>query len=378
MVSKIEELITQYSPNSIHTSRLCDVAEIKRGVRVVRAMLKDRGEIPVYQNSLTPLGYNTESNYPANTTFVICAGAAGEIGYSSEPFWAADDCTCFSCGKELVSKYLFYFLLTQQNKIKSQVRKASVPRLSKSVLERLIIPLPPISVQEEIVCVLDSFTDLQNNLQQELNAREKQYAVYREKLLSFNDDIETERIDVVFKMRNGYTPSKNNDEFWTNGTIPWFRMEDIRENGRILSDSLQHISPKAVKGKGLFPANSIILATSATIGEHALLLHPSLSNQRFTNFFPKEIFEKRIDMKYVYYFMFIIDEWCKGHTLQGGFASVDMEGLSKYEFPIPPIDVQKRIVEELDVFESVIKNLNEELSLRRQQYEYYREHLLTF
>ena len=74
----------------------------------------------------------------------------------------------------------------------------------------------------------------------------------------------------LFAIRNGYTPSKSNKEYWENGTVPWFRMEDIRENGRILSDSLQHVSEKAVKGK-LFPANSIIVATSATIGEHALI-----------------------------------------------------------------------------------------------------------
>lgn len=86
----------------------------------------------------------------------------------------------------------------------------------------------------------------------------------------------------VFDIKNGYTPSKANKEFWKNGTIPWFRMEDIRENGRILNDSIQHITPQAVKGGKLFPANSIIVATTATIGEHALITVDSLANQRFT------------------------------------------------------------------------------------------------
>ena len=69
----------------------------------------------------------------------------------------------------------------------------------------------------------------------------------------------------VFELKNGYTPSKAKPEYWTNGTIPWFRMEDIRINGRILEDSIQHITSEAVKGGRLFPANSIILATTATI-----------------------------------------------------------------------------------------------------------------
>lgn len=88
-------------------------------------------------------------------------------------------------------------------------------------------------------------------------------------------------IPELFITRNGYTPSKANNEFWENGTIPWFRMEDIRENGRILTTATQYVSEKAVKGK-LFPADSIIIATSATIGEHALIKVPSLANQRFT------------------------------------------------------------------------------------------------
>lgn len=87
----------------------------------------------------------------------------------------------------------------------------------------------------------------------------------------------------IFEMKNGYTPSKAVTEYWENGIIPWFRMEDIRKNGRILSDSILHITPQAVKGGKLFHANSIILATTATIGEHALIIADSLANQRFTN-----------------------------------------------------------------------------------------------
>lgn len=62
------------------------------------------------------------------------------------------------------------------------------------------------------------------------------------------DGVEYKELKSVFEMRNGYTPSKAKAEFWEGGTIPWFRMEDIRENGNILSDSAQHITPAAVKG----------------------------------------------------------------------------------------------------------------------------------
>lgn len=184
------------------------------------------------------------------------------------------------------------------------------------------------------------------------------------------------RIKDVFETRNGYTPSTKNDSFWTGGIIPWFKMDDIRENGSVLNDSNLHITKKAIKGKGLFKANSIILATSATIGEHALITVDHLCNQRFTNFFPQKEFEEMVDMKYVYYYMFKVDEWCKQHTHQGGFASVDMEGLNKLRIPIPSLSEQKRIVGILDTFTDSIENLKQQIAQRRKQYEHYRDQLL--
>ena len=186
----------------------------------------------------------------------------------------------------------------------------------------------------------------------------------------------------VFEIKNGYTPSKAKLEYWTNGTIPWFRMEDIRTNGRILEDSIQHITPEAVKGGRLFPANSIILATTATIGEHALIIADSLANQRFTNLSIRKSLVNELDMKFFFYYMFIVDEWCKSNTNTSGFESVDMVKFKKLQIPILPMEEQQRIVAILDKFETLVNDISEglpaEIAARRQQYEYYRDKLLTF
>ncbi|MBM0605069.1 restriction endonuclease subunit S [Helicobacter pylori] len=181
-------------------------------------------------------------------------------------------------------------------------------------------------------------------------------------------------LEEVFEIRNGYTPSKNNPEFWKNGTIPWFRMEDIRENGRILKDSIQHITPKALKGKKLFPKNSIIISTTATIGEHALLIVDSLANQQFTFLSKKANCDLALDMKFFFYQCFLLGEWCKNNTNVSGFASVDMTAFKKYKFPIPPLEIQQEIVKILDAF----TELNTELKARKKQYEYYQNMLLDF
>ena len=192
------------------------------------------------------------------------------------------------------------------------------------------------------------------------------------------DEVEWKTIKELFETRNGYTPSTKNSSFWTNGDIPWFKMEDIRDKGHILADAYSHITKSALKGKGLFKANSIILATSATIGEHALITVDHLSNQRFTNIYPKEKWVNKIHMKFVYYYMYLIDEWCKTHVKQGSFAAVDMDGFYKQEIPIPPLSIQQEIVEVLDTFTDALSNLEEELALREKQFEYYREQLFNF
>jgi type I restriction enzyme S subunit len=156
----------------------------RRGRRLVKSQLEEVGSYAVYQNSMKPLGYYHENNAQAGATFVIVAGAAGEIGFSENAFWAADDVYFFPGSNAVNNKYLYHFLLTKQHEILSQVRRASIPRLSIAAVEKLQIPIPcpdnpekSLAIQAEIVRILDAFT--------ELTARKKQYNYYRDQLLSF-------------------------------------------------------------------------------------------------------------------------------------------------------------------------------------------------
>ena len=133
---------------------------------------------------MLPLGYYARSNNNGNT-FVIIGGAAGDIGYSEKPFWAADDCLCISGKEVLVDKFIYNFLIRDQHYLKSQVRKAGVPRLSRGVLDKLCIPVPSLQEQSRIVSILDTFEASIQNLEAQLKEREKQYEYYRNKLLTF-------------------------------------------------------------------------------------------------------------------------------------------------------------------------------------------------
>ena len=175
----------------LRVEKLKNICEFKRGKRLVKNELQEEGNFPVYQNSITPLGYYYEKNFDKDTTFIISAGAAGEIVYSDRDFWAADDVYVLLTREDIMSRYLYYCLMSKQYIIKSKVRKASIPRLSKDDIEKIIIPLPPLSLQNKIVKILDKFqillVDTKGLLPEEIEQRQKQYEYYREKLLTFDE-----------------------------------------------------------------------------------------------------------------------------------------------------------------------------------------------
>ncbi|WQX24016.1 restriction endonuclease subunit S [Helicobacter pylori] len=400
---KIERLLQTLAPKGVEFRKLGEVINIFKGKQLNKDLLLDYGEYPVMNGGIHASGYWNEYNTDYPKIIISQGGAsAGYVNYMTSKFWAGAHCYAIELNSEKLNyKFLYYFLKNSQTILMKSQFGAGIPALNKADIETLTIPIPPLEIQQEIVKILDAFT--------ELNARKKQYEYYQNMLLDFKDinqnhkdakiktypkrlktllqtlapkGVEFKTLEEVFEIKNGYTPSKNNPEFWKNGTIPWFRMEDIRENGRILKDSIQHITPKALKGKKLFPKNSIIISTTATIGEHALLIVDSLANQRFTFLSKKANCDLALDMKFFFYQCFLLGEWCKKNTNVSGFASVDMTAFKKYKFPIPPLEIQQEIVKILDQFSllttDLLAGIPAEIKARKKQYEYYREKLLTF
>lgn len=390
-MSKIDDLIKQYCPNGVEYKELGDILDYEQPTRYIvkSARYDSNADTPVLTAGQTfILGYTFEKDgiYKASKENPVIIFDDFTTSYH----WVDFNFKVKSSAMKMLRPKpnfdgIFKYVLYAMGEIHYSPQDHARQWISQ--YSKFKIPVPHPRVQEEIVKVLDAFTALEAELEAELEARKRQYEYYRNKLLTFDKNttgggINWKMLSEVFDIKNGYTPSKANKEFWKNGTIPWFRMEDIRENGRILNDSIQHITPQAVKGGKLFPANSIIVATTATIGEHALITVDSLANQQFTFLSKKVNRYNELDMKFFYYYMFVIDEWCKNNTNVSGFASVDMNKFKKLMIPIPPIEEQERIVAILDKFDSLVNDISEglpaELTARRQQYEYYRNKLLTF
>jgi type I restriction enzyme S subunit len=186
------------------------------------------------------------------------------------------------------------------------------------------------------------------------------------------------KLEDVFDVRGGYTPSKTDATAWSNGTVPWVRMEDIRKNGRVLHSAVQCVNSTAVKSGRLFPANSFLIATSATVGEHALVTVPHLSNQRFASLSLKSSFTTRYDIRFLFHYFYVLAEWCRSNTKTSSFAAVDMTGFRKFPLPEPPLEVQKEIARILDTFSNLEAELEAELEARRVQHEQYLHTVLDF
>ena len=385
-MSKIFDLINKSCSEGVKFDELGVICKSLTKGTLKQEDLIDKGAYPVVNSSRDYYGFYNKYNNEANAFTIASRGEyAGFVKFIDCKFWAGGLCYPYTSKDEdyILTKFIFYFLKSIEKKnMDILVARGSIPALNKSDFDKVKVPVPSIEVQREIVRILDSFT----LLTAELTARKKQYEFYRDFLLNFNEDqseIEWDIIDNIFIMKNGYTPSKANKDFWENGTISWYRMEDIRENGRILSESIQKITPQAVKGGKLIPKNSIIVATTATIGEHALAIADSfLMNQQFTSFTIRELLKDKLDIKFVFYYFFKICEWCKQNTNSSSFPSVDMAKLKKVKFPIPSPQTQQKVVEILDKFDTLVNSITDglprEIELRRKQYEYYREKLLNF
>ena len=390
---------------------LKDVAEIERGTRVVRSQLTEAGLYPVFQNALTPMGYYDKANRLENNTFLICAGAAGQIGYSDVDFWAADDCYTFKCYEKLENRYLFHVLKNSQHRIDAQVRRASIPRISREAVGNIRIPIPPLDVQNRIVNVLDNFekicSDLNIGLPAEIEARQKQYEYYRDKLLTFAETGNTilsraeqsraeqsraEQSRALIKLLQyvfGYVRISLGDigsicmckrilksQTNTVSGVPFYKI------GTFGKEADAYISQETFdeyRSKYNFPKKGDVLISAAgTIGR-TVVYDGKPAYFQDSNIVWIDNDESIVLNSYLRY-CYELKPW---KASEGGtIPRLYNDNIAKAVIAVPSIEEQKRIVSILDRFDAICNDLTSglpaEIEARQKQYEYYRDKLLTF
>lgn len=257
------------------------------------------------------------------------------------------------------------------------------------------VPVPPLEIQEAIVEILDKFTNLEAELEAELEARTLQYEYYRGSLFGTlkdpatglpaiaglvktlcPDGVEYRSLkDVVAKNYGGGTPSKSKAEYW-DGNIPWASVGDLSDDVLEVTDTRSKITEEGVKGSStnIVPAGAVIVAIKINPGRMKIAGMNLAINQDIRGL----VLNDSMNASFLtYYFRTLM---FAGHGTI--VKSITNKHLMETKIPVPPMEIQQRIVDILDRFDALTTSLSEglpaELAARRSQYEYYRDQLLSF
>lgn len=187
-MSKLKELIDCLCPDGVEFVKLGDYIQIYTGSQFNKRDMNESGTYPVINGGINPSGYIETYNEPENTISLSQGGAsAGYVGWQETAFWAGAHCYVVRpASSAVLNRFLYFYLKNQENFLQKMQHGAGIPALNRDKVKGLRFPLVPIEVQEEIVKILDRFSDYAAELQAELQARKEQYEYYRNLLLTFN------------------------------------------------------------------------------------------------------------------------------------------------------------------------------------------------
>lgn len=395
-MNKLEELINELCPDGVEYKRIDELCIITRGRVMSKDYIRDNvGQYPVYSSQTENNGelgkistYDFEGEY---LTWTTDGANAGSVFYRNGKFSVTNVCGLLKVKvDEITTKYLYHILSITAPKYVN--KGMGNPKLMSNVMARIKVPLPPLSIQSEIVHILDSFTLLTAELTAELTARQKQYAFYRDYLLDFSNEDVTKKIpDIdcsnveyiklgdIAKFTYGYT-----DKAKDYGDTRFIRITDILDNGYLNPNDAKYINLNEESKKYLLSKGDLLLArTGATYGK--TLYVPNDEKAVYASFLIKiELDNTKILNRYYWHFSKSNLYWKQANKLvsTAGQPQFNTNAVSRVVIPVPPISVQENIVKILDRFDKLNNDMSEglpaEIEARKKQYEYYRDTLLSF
>lgn len=396
-MSKLQELINKLCPNGVEFKKLKELAEIGTG----SSDKKDanmNGKYPFFVRSKNIEKHNA-FEFDEEAIIIPGEGGIGDIFHYIKGKYALHQRVYrihFTCDSINV-KFAYYYLFAHfKSFIKKKAVSATVTSIRKPMIEDFFLPIPPIEVQEEIVRILDSFSDYAAELQAELQARKQQYEYYRNLLLTFNpsaygcgtDDEQKDGV-TTWGGHNYKIEWKKMGEIGnicmckrilkhqtnTKSGIPFYKIGTF---GKVADSYISEDLFMEYKKKYSFPQKGeILISASGTIGR-AVIYDGEDAYFQDSNIVWINNDESMVLNKYLYYFYQIVDWNVEGGTIKRLYNT----NLSNTPIPIPPLELQEKIVAILDRFETLVNDLTNglpaEIAAVKDQYEYYRNKLLTF
>lgn len=388
----IEQLL---NGENVEWKTLGEVAELKRGNTITKKTSTE-GNYPVISGGKQPAYYINSFNREGETITIAGSGAyAGYVMFWNEPIFVSDAFSIKVNNEQILPRYIYHFLLNIQDKIHSLKSGGGVPHVYAKDVARFLIPLPPLSVQHRIVEILDKFTaleaELEANLEAELDCRKRQYEYYRNQLFSFDmlnrggqklNDVKIMTLGEIGTFVRGSGLQKKDFTPTGVGCIHYGQIYTYYGTYAKKTKSFvsQEFALKARKAKH----GDLIIATTSENDEDVCKAVAWLGDEDIAVSSDACFYAHTMNPKYIaYYFQTELFQSQKRKFITGTkVRRVNAKDLAKIQIPLPPLSVQREIVEILDKFDTLCNSISEglpkEIELRRKQYEYYRNQLLTF
>lgn len=359
----------------VEWKELGEVCSVNKGKQLNKNLLIDDGLYPAYNGGQTYSGRTNDYNVEANTIIVSQGGAsAGFVNFVETKFWANAHCYYILPDETQVkNRFVYHFLKMNQKYLMDFQHGAGIPALKSDKLTKLLIPVPPIKTQEKIVQILDKLTNYVTELTSELTSRKKQYSFYRDKLLSFEDEV----YQVEWKMLNEFLKKGKGTK------ITASQMKLLHKEGapiRIFAGGKTYadVNYGDIPDKDVHTEEAIVVKSRGIIDFEYRTKPFSFKNE----FWSYSSDNENINLRYIYHYLVHNKEHFQNIANNMQMPQISSNDTEKYKIPVPSLEIQSRIVQVLDNFDKVCNDLNiglpKEIELRQKQYEYFREKLLTF
>lgn len=395
-MSKLEELIEELCPNGVEYIKLEKICEVYDGTHSTPKYI-DKGikfaSVENIDNPLASKKYISEEDYQkykikprTNDILMTRIGSIGTcyvINTNEDLAYYVSLALLRPDNKIIVSKFLKYCIESNHGKKELYKRTLvnAVPiKINKGDIGKITVPIPPLPIQEEIVRILDNFTDLTAELQAELQARAKQYEYYMTKLLSF-DNVPYYALEEVCEIVDyrGKTPKKVSEGIFL------ITAKNIRKGYIDYEKSQEFISSndyEEVMRRGKPKIGDILITTEAPCGNVAQIDREDIAlAQRVIKYRPNEKILDSTFLKYILLGKEFQDKLMKNAT-GGTVKGIKGSKLHKLTIPVPTLEVQQKVVDSLSKFENLSNSISDglpaEIDMRQKQYEYYRNKLLNF
>ncbi|MCK9097944.1 restriction endonuclease subunit S [Haemophilus influenzae] len=283
--------------------------------------------------------------------------------------------------------YLYHYLnFKLRDYITINSKKGSVPYITLPMLEKFEIPIPPLSVQIEIVKILDALTALTSELTSELILRQKQYEYYREKLLSEEElgkvGFEWKTLGDVAKIQRGASPRPISQYITDdpNG-IPWIKIGDTSLDSKYIENTAQKITIEGAEKSRILKSGDFVMSNSMSYGRPYIL---KISGAIHDGWASISNFGNILNSDFLYYYLSsnTVQSYWNGKINSSSVSNLNSDIIKSLSIPIPTLNIQIEIAKTLDKFETLTNSITKGLPLAIEQsqkrYEYYRELLLNF